>query len=262
MDKYGLNDLLIKKKRMGLNDLIKFLDLCEEEVLFWSGSWADGFANKESDLDLYVIGNVKEIGFKTYEYTAHGFHELVRTQIEGKGVRMDVTYIVPDIIIQVADYFNKYDPENDYATTWSPNFIELIHRIKIAIPVINDEKLKDYQKLIDFNKFSAYLANYYHRLADSLQQDVLGLIDEKEYVSAYLVAIQRLKCIVDIYLVKKGETNTRVEKWRMKKLKRIDDNAGVKENYLKFLGRFKSDVGENDVRCINEYIEELIFETI
>ena len=88
------------------------------------------------------------------------------------------------------------------------------------MPVVGAPRFAQLRSLVDFQQFRDYLSATYHRGVDSLREDVAGLLDEGDLVAAYLNARRRFDLAADMYLVGKGDTNTRTDKWRWKKLRR------------------------------------------
>jgi hypothetical protein len=222
-----LDGLLRKKCGTSLDELIRSADLDESETLFWSGSWVDGFANSRSDLDLYLIGSIDSRPGGEVEVTGPGMPSMYMSVTPGT-VRVDLTVVPPQLMTALAGYLGEFDSDTDYPTVWSDNFREFVHRLSIGVPVANEKRFHEYRDSVDFAKFRQYLLRFYHNRADSLFEDVLGLVDEGDPVSAYFVARQRLEAAMDMFLVANGETNTRVDKWRWKKLSRISAGGGAR----------------------------------
>lgn len=226
-----LDGLLQEKCGTSLGDLITSVELGDDEALFWSGSWVDGFANSRSDLDLYLIGSIEGRPNGVVEVTGPGMPSMYMSVTPGS-VRVDLTVVPPELLTALARYLDKFDSDVDYPTAWSDNFREFVHRLGIGVPVANADRFRAYQQEIDFGKYRAYLLRFFHNRADSLFEDVLGLLDEGDQVSACLVARQRLEATVDMFLVAQGETNTRVDKWRWKKLKRVSAAGDIIDRFL------------------------------
>ncbi|MFB7260578.1 hypothetical protein ACFCXH_00175 [Streptomyces nojiriensis] len=214
-----LDSLLESKHGLQLKELIDDIYLKPGETLMWSGSWVEGFANSRSDVDLYLLGDVEGRPGKP-ELTAPGLPNM-RMALSSGQVRLDITVVPREVVSGVGALLAAFDGDLGYPTQWSPDLREFIHRLKIGVPVLQPEVLEAQRDLIDFDKFTSYLRRFYHNRADSLLEDVIGLLDEGDAISAVLVARQRLAAVVDLYLATHGETNTRVDKWRWKKLNRL-----------------------------------------
>lgn len=198
-----------------IDKVINQLELAASDVVFWSGSLVEGFGNKMSDVDLYLIGSTHH--HKTIaEVTGPNFPLMERLLLH-VGKRIDITFIPPVLIAKVGKYLSEYQSV-DYADDWSENLREFVHRIKIGMPLVNCQKFYDYRNQIDFNKYHQYLISWYQKRVDSLMDDVVGALECGESHTAMFCARERLRFAIDLYLVTKGETNTRCNKWRWKKL--------------------------------------------
>jgi hypothetical protein len=215
-----LESLLRAEHGISLDDFVSGFETRPDEAFFWSGSWVEGLANSRSDLDFYLIGSPDGRPGEA-EMTGPGLPPMYMSLTGGK-VHLDVTIVPPELLDAVGAMLRKFDPDSAYPTALSDNLRELLHRIRIGIAVSGHSTLQRYQKIIDHNAFKRYLLAYYHNRADSLLIDVTGLMEEGDHYSAYFIARQRLDVVIDMFLVAKGQTNTRVDKWRWKKLNRIE----------------------------------------
>ncbi len=206
-----------------------------DESLFWSGSWLDGFANSRSDIDLYLITSHPR-GNGVPEVTGPGMPAMEMTIVPG-ATRLDLTVVPVDLLRQVGSFLDGMDVDNDYPTAWSDNLREFVHRLTIGIPLDPESPFEEFRSFVDPDKFRGYLKRFYQNRADSLGEDVQGLLDEGDTVSAALVARDRMEAAFDMYLATVGETNTRVDKWRWKKIQRsFDPNDAVVRKFRLCVG--------------------------
>lgn len=226
-----LDELLRDKRGISVAELVEDLGLDVDETLFWSGSWVEGFANTKSDVDLYLVGSADR-HWGGAELTGPGLPPMYLTLSPGR-VRLDITVVPPELIDAAAAFLVAFDADHDYPVGWSENFREFVHRLRIGVPIVNAGRFEAVRATVDFAKFARYLVRYYHNRADSLLDDVLGLLDEGDHVSAYFAARQRMETTIDMLLVSRGQTNTRVDKWRVKKLMRLaEPDHDVMERFL------------------------------
>lgn len=215
-----LDRLLRERCATSLDELIGDIDLHDGETLFWSGSWVEGFANSRSDLDLYLVSAGQNRSSGVPEVTGPGMPEMLMTITPGR-TRVDLTVAPLELLATAGKFLAGFDGEGDYPRAWSDSFREFVHRLDIGLPLANEERFAEVRRLIDFDRFRSYLKRFYQNRADSLFEDVQGLLDEGDAVSAYFTARQRMEAALDMYLAAHGETNTRVDKWRWKKLTRL-----------------------------------------
>lgn len=214
-----LDQLLRDRLGRSLADVIADIDPGPDEALFWSGSWLDGFANSRSDIDLYLVTARSRFTGGVPEVTGPGMPPMEMTIVPGT-TRLDLTVVPLDLLREVGRFLDALDTDNDYPTAWSDNLREFVHRLTIGIPLVPDSPFEEFRSLVDPEKFRGYLKRFYQNRADSLFEDVQGLLDEGETVAAALVARNRMEAAFDMYLATIGETNTRVDKWRWKKIQR------------------------------------------
>lgn len=201
-----------------LNDFTSQLKLDPSDILFWSGSLVEGFGNKKSDVDLYVIGNTNKRE-STTEITGPGFPTMERLLLRTQS-RIDVTFIPHTLIRAIGDYLSQFQ-SIDYVVDWSDNLRELVHRFKIGIPIVNVKQFEHCQRQINFDRYRSYLIHWYQKRMDSLLDDVLGAVETNDIHTALFCSRTRLRLAFDLYLAAKGETNTRCDKWRWQKLMRL-----------------------------------------
>ncbi|WP_329239170.1 hypothetical protein OG417_37160 [Actinoallomurus sp. NBC_01490] len=214
-----LDQLLRDRLDRSLVDVVGDIDPNPDEALFWSGSWLDGFANSRSDIDLYLVTPSFRSSGGVPEVTGPGMPPMEMTVVPGP-TRLDLTVVPLDLLRKVGSFLDGLDTDNDYPTAWSDNLREFVHRLTIGLSLVADSPFEEFQSLVDPEKFRGYLKRFYQNRADSLFEDVQGLLDEGDTVSAALVARDRMEAAFDMYLATIGETNTRVDKWRWKKIQR------------------------------------------
>jgi hypothetical protein len=241
-----LDHLLRTRLDTKIDALIAEFACRDDEVLFWSGSWVDALANSKSDLDFYLIGDAERQQGQP-ELTGVGMPPIYETMSRGP-LRLDVTIVSADLITAVADYLADFRYGLDHAVIWSDDLREFVHRLSIGLPVVGQARFAKLQSLVDYQQFRNYLTATYHRGVDSLREDVAGLLEEGDLVAAYLNARRRLDLAVDMFLVSKGDTNTRTDKWRWKKLQRsAAQEPWVMSDYLRYSSL--PDVGDGALRA-------------
>ncbi|AQZ62465.1 unnamed protein product [[Actinomadura] parvosata subsp. kistnae] len=213
-------------------ELVEDVRLNGDETFFWSGSWVEGFANSRSDLDLYLISPDPGRTSGVPQVTGPGMPPMYMTLTPGR-TKIDLTVVPVELLVKLNGFLTAFNGETDYPTAWSDNFREFVHRLSIGVPLANAERFDEIQRGVDFMKFRQYLMRFYQNRADGLFDDAQGLLDEGDVVSAYFVARQRVEAAIDMYLAANGETNTRVDKWRWKKLKRLlADDTSLADRFL------------------------------
>lgn len=216
-----LDRLLLDRVGRSLEDVTSDIAPRSDEALFWSGSWIDGFANSKSDIDLYLVAPHPrtEDAASVADVTGPGMPPMRMMVVPGP-TRLDLTVVPLELIHTVGAFLGDFDGDNGYPVAWSDNLREFVHRLTIGVSLLPASPFEEYRALVDPEKFRTYLKRFYQNRADSLFEDVQGLLDEGDEVSAALVARDRMEAAFDMYLATIGETNTRVDKWRWKKIQR------------------------------------------
>lgn len=228
-----LDHLLRTRLDTKIDDLIAEFECRDDEVLFWSGSWVDGLANSKSDLDFYIIGDAARQQGQP-ELTGVGMPPIYETMSRGP-LRLDITVVSPELITAVAGYLAGFRYGQDHPAIWSDDLREFVHRLTIGLPLVGQARFAELRSQVDYRQFSNYLMATYHRGVDSLREDVAGLLEEGDLVAGYFNARRRLDLAVDMFLVAKGDTNTRTDKWRWKKLQRSAARVPwVMSDYLRY----------------------------
>nr|SBO90641.1 hypothetical protein BN4615_P155 [Nonomuraea gerenzanensis] len=179
--------------------------------------------------------------------------------------KIDLTVVPVELLDTLNGFLTAFNGETDYPTAWSDNFREFVHRLSIGVPLANTERFDEIQRGVDFMKFRQYLMRFYQNRADGLFDDAQGLLDEGDVISAYFVARQRVEAAVDMYLAANGETNTRVDKWRWKKLRRLlADDTSLADHFLDceaIGGPIQGDILALTQRCL-QFGDEIILKAI
>lgn len=257
-----LEDLLRTRMDTKIECLVEEFGCRDGEVLFWSGSWVDGLANASSDLDFYLIGDADRQHGEP-ELTGVGMPPIFETMTAG-ALRLDVTVIPTELITGVAAYLGTFRYGLDHPAIWSDDLREFVHRLSIGVAVVGAGRFEELRSQIDFARFREYLAATYHRGVDSLREDVGGLLDEGDLASAYFNARRRLDLAADMYLAAQGDTNTRTDKWRWKKLQRTAAAPWVTADYLTYSSVVAGDDAEvrRHIAGAMRYADRLVMESI
>ncbi|TDC02841.1 hypothetical protein E1267_28390 [Nonomuraea longispora] len=261
----GLLDGLLKERcGSSVAELVEDVHLDGDETFFWSGSWVEGFANSRSDLDLYLITSDPGRTSGLPQVTGPGMPAMYMTLTPGR-TKVDLTVVPVELLVTLNAFLTAFNGETDYPTAWSDNFREFVHRLSIGVPLANAERFGEIQSSVDFMKFRQYLMRFHQNRADGLFDDAQGLLEEGDVISAYFVARQRVEAAVDMYLAAHGETNTRVDKWRWKKLQRLlTGDTSLAERFLEceaLGGTLPGDVSSLTQRCL-QFGDEIILQAI
>lgn len=207
----------------------------EEDIVFIGGSYAEGWNNRLSDYDVYVLGadhsNIESNG----DLLLPGSGRRVRIKYLLSGsCRVECQYWLTEDVLDIVNALEGHciQPLDEF---WS-HLLLFIHRVRIGIPIYNAARFERLRKNIDFELLAEYLWRFHSRVCESYVTDAVAALDAGNSIDAMHMARLAVDHCVDAYLASKHETNPQ-PKWRYRKLSRIEGSDSVLvQRYLKSLG--------------------------
>lgn len=210
--------------RLGIDPqkILAALDVSSEpSTIFLSGSIIEGYGNAESDLDVFLIyPDALPTQGATYAWDSGGiaFEYL-------EDWRLDIEMRSEKKFPEMAQRLNAC-PTDDWnaclgLAEWE---IELSHRIRVGVPIRDEEHFWSIHRLFDFDHISRLIATRCLISHQGVSEDASGAILSKQHGTALLMARRALQYAVDAVLAFHGETNLK-EKWRFFKLMKLGDTA-------------------------------------
>jgi hypothetical protein len=178
----------------------------------------EGLANSASDIDLFVVGAGAGPRAQTV-FTKSRFS--IGIHFVGAR-RVDFEYWPQDEVRAIARRLAAVEPGKEFvAEALEPSDEVFIHRVRIGVPVANEEGFRRLRAEFDFDRFRRYLVQQaVHRL-DGALEDLTGMLDDGDLQSALLRGRDLVGFAADALLHDLGSTNT-LPKWRP----RLLDAAG------------------------------------
>ncbi len=135
-----------------------------------------------------------------------------------------------------------------------------IHRLRIGVPMLNEDQFHAFQDLFDFETLADYQSQEVIREIDGVYEDTCGMLEAGDLDSAVLSARNLIELSVDAYLHKRRNTDPNV-KWRARYFELFDDGSArhreITENYWKL--EFPGDVGPGADESVRRgYVERCI----
>ena len=213
----------------------------EQSLVYLAGSIVEGFGNRTSDIDVYVIcDDYKETlknGFDR-EFCIEREDFLIRNVIED-GTRYDFEYYTWDKFESIIDKINNLNFRTDkHLAKLSDNDIDFLHRLKHGKAIVNIERFNGIKENINFHNLSKYLVFVYVEKYDGFLEDLEGALASKDYGTSYILTRLLIEHSILAYLAAYGETNPS-RKWLYRKLKRYQENNNDKallNKYMIFTG--------------------------
>ena len=239
LDKYGLS----------YEKVLEIIQPHKEDIVFISGSIAEGFSNEGSDVDIYIItkegyeGNanthVKEFSYGV-EYTFLGYECLISAFVINEDMLYNIIYNIEEKIKsnQLVELNNK--------------LIELYHRLYRGISLQNNQEFVHIKNKLDFEGFKMGLSKNRLVYSENRHDDAIGALNSNDLLTAFISSKVSLEKSVDGLLCAHGETNPS-DKWLFKRLLSIYriDCDWVKE----FIDLY---TGENKLVTLEEKTKEML----
>jgi predicted nucleotidyltransferase len=210
--------------------------------VYVSGSVVTPFANPWSDIDIYAIGDRGPTGDAVVDETTN----LVAQHFVDDQ-RVDYEFWRPIDVEQLAERLDRmtlgvarFPPHG----LFSYNEECFIHRLRVGVPMLNEERFELSRALFDFEKLGQYQAQEAIRETDGFYEDVCGMLEAGDMDSAVLNARRLVELGADAYLHSIGTTDPNV-KWRARHLQALDGTSSfhdeVRRDYWRL--EFPGDVG-------------------
>jgi predicted nucleotidyltransferase len=218
-----------------LSKLLELEDLPRNGIdsVYASGSVVEGFGNRHSDIDIFVVGDSEPSSngvIITKEQFAISIHFLGER-------RIDFEYWPVEQVHAMAARLSDIKVGEDFvADKLGPVEKLFIHRLKVALPLINPVQLTKLKSRFAWQHFQDYLVQEAIHRIDGAIEDVWGLMETGRLLDAALRARDIAGFAADVGRFAKGETNP-LEKWRASALARLSERD---EATVKLMGEFIS----------------------
>lgn len=188
------------------------------DAVYAAGSAVNGYGNPWSDIDIFAISERSPVG--PYAKAA-GTNQTSQHYVNGR--RVDYEYWHPDAVRRLAERVNGFELGSGQ-TIQGTAFLYIeecfLHRLRTAVPIANPENVLAFQRLVDFERLSAYQAEDTIRRADALLEDICGMIEVRDGETALFAARELTATAADALLHSRGSTDP-VRKWRCRQLAQL-----------------------------------------
>jgi hypothetical protein len=181
------------------------------ETAYLSGSQFDNLGHALSDLDVFVV-TIDPALMQTE--IINDFVEFGRVDIEfwPQSKLEEYTRRLED--------FKKAGYEYDAQPRFSSEALSFLHRLCVGEAIFDAIKFENLKSKVDRKGISLDHCYTNLNLENSAKEDVLGMLDVKDYDSAALRSLKLLEHAVNAYVAAKGDTNPGA-KWNYRKLRRL-----------------------------------------
>ncbi|OEH94284.1 hypothetical protein [Bacillus solimangrovi] len=223
--------------------ILEIIPTYDEDVVFLSGSIIEGFGNKGSDLDVYVVSNKNDVLIPQSinsvelpygkEYTFLGNKILISAIVIQEEV-------FKSLIVEIDKKI-----KNRQISVLDKKSIELYHRLHLGLPIKNQNNFTKLTNLLDIGTFRHNLCKNRLSYSENRHEDAVGALESKDYWTAFLSARISLEKSVESLLYIKGETNPS-DKWLFRKLFK---HFSAEEEWVKgFLELYSGNGGSKNIQ--------------
>lgn len=230
----------LREYNLSRETVLQYVDE-KAEAAFLTGSLVEGFGNVLSDVDiLAIVGNKTE-----YSMPSPSFKNKVKRRVD-----LEV-WEHTDVDGAIAN-LGKMDVSGEgFPGIMKEKELDLLHRLRIGIPLYNPEAACAVQARIDTEKLSKYLTIYFQAHFRRMLEDAMGALQSEDFDTAFFNARSTFEYALDAYLAFCGETNIRA-KWRTKKL--LKHAPSLFEAYW----RFETSGIPHSPEDITTYVKEIV----
>lgn len=232
-------------------DLFPNIDL-GESLIYLTGSIMEGFGNKTSDIDGFIIFSPN-----LYKRSRNNFLQEQEISVkQGKvfiksfniqNIDYDFIFLSWEQFIKAIDDFNKFDiSRRDHALSIDRYTLDLLHRLKFAKSLINREQFEKIREKVQFEHLNAYMSIRGLGEYKDILEDLRGAFLSKDFGTAFFNARRLLDVSLTCFLATEGETNPS-SKWLYRKLERYVNTNDDKDLYEKYMRLMNTAYSENTV---------------
>lgn len=191
-----------------------------DAAVYLSGSLVEGFGNRGSDIDIFVVGSLTP---SSSGMLIHKEHFTISLHYYDQR-RVDFEYWPEAPVLSLADRLATMRLGEDFVAEKLASVEELfIHRLHIGLPLRTPERLEELRALFDRRRFCQYLTQQSIHRIDGAVEDIAGMLDDQHYEVAVLRSRDLAALATDAYGHSLGNTNP-LPKWRSQVLRVLQRN--------------------------------------
>lgn len=208
------------------------------KYVYMTGSLLEGFGNEKSDIDIYVICDIKDAKSKfEQQENSISIHleDKIINNINFNGYRFDFEYWDIKKFVNLISKLNNYDfTVEQFNSRFTDDEIDFLHRLKNATPLVNSQEFKHLQNNINFKHLSGYQIIEYSETFDNHIEDLEGAVLSKDFLTVYRLSLIILEISINSYLSTYNQTNPS-KKWFLRKIKNYEEKNNHDELLSKYL---------------------------
>lgn len=218
IQRIGLNlDIFLARYGLSQSEVVrgvnKSIDL-GTPLIFVAGSVAEGFANKSSDLDIYVVSDM---------HSGCDFSIFSADKIDLGGLLCEINLLSRNAVDELIERFSTWAAK-PRSTRAAMEFNQaervMLHRIRHSIPLTKPEQLLALRDRIPLESLMRHKVDWARHHANALQSDLYGLKREGDFHGMVPLAQELLNHVGDALISAFGYT-TPAWKWRTQILTKL-----------------------------------------
>jgi predicted nucleotidyltransferase len=234
----------LREHNLSFDLLFERLKKDPKDIVFVTGSIAEGTGDSESDLDVYVLTDAR--GFQA---RADDFSPERRTMQRRRrvgimydhigGADLDIEVHLRSSFEDLLDALQALNPwdSGDIALSFGSlgsfehdTAVEMLHRLRIGEPAGNADEFEQLRRRLDHRRFVVW--NVHHAILRSRGaiEDARRSLRQQDDENAYLKVSVLYDVLGDAFLFARGESIDR-RKWRLPKLRTLGCQVFL-EHYL------------------------------
>lgn len=198
-------------------------DRYNDEIVYVSGSLIEGFGNRYSDVDVFILTDKEfaNLGFGD-ELNVNALDYKSTNSIIIDGTRFDVEVLSLTDVRKKIEKINQYThtPDNNVFQVMWFNYVDILHKLMTGIPIFQQQKFNDLVETIDREKINKLISAMHLLKADGFLEDVRGTYEDKDCSTMYFTVHFMLHCLLKAYLSFRGYTNPN-PKWIIRALNEL-----------------------------------------
>lgn len=212
-------------------------------VLFVAGSVVDGLANRNSDLDVYVVGDDGATVVGADTTVRKGEKSGTIGELDGREVSLSV--LEPSGLAELARSFQEclaaLSDGSGIVQLESQNDLKVLHRVRTGIPLRGAERLAELRASTGTDRLAEYHVNVQAVAAVNRLTDVEGELAEGNDASACWMFREAVAHVSRLVLALDGETNP-APKWLVRLLERGGPDPRVRSRLAQLLTEHEDDL--------------------
>lgn len=240
---------IISDTKLILDDIVSNQDV---HSIYISGSIIEGFGNIKSDIDIFVITNkeprlLENNSINNVTLTLNKEDFLIQNSLI-EGTRYDVEYHDINKIQRILNKIYHFTYNGEYVTNpLSYDEQDFLHRLKIGIPIYNENAFFQFKKNLDIYKLSLHKSAIYIDGFNNLYEDAYGTYESNDFGSCYIMLLKLIDATINGYISIFGETNPN-EKWIYRMIKSYsikEKDETLMQAFIKFHNfQYKEDISK------------------